>query len=908
MTIKLKLSILALGLSVSLIFSSTIQVFAAEQTANVSLAEQSCTVECPLSGQFTIDDMTNKTNYFSGRIEADEPILILGLQSGQQYRIIIETDEGNTCFGVLEVSIEDGQQMGKLQLDELDSMPTGRSVMSIAYETESNNSIKKANSIYGDTIYGKIEKKLIGSDIDYFKITIPSDGDYAFVLDDIPAGKDYDLALYNSKSKKIATSSTTADLEIIKVSDAKENEVYYAMVEGYKKASDNSNSYRLQYAPVQAVTDDHGNKQALATGIELTNIETLIGGVIDYPKDIDFFAFTAKASGIHTVYTTGNIDTVGCIYDAAATLLAENDNGMNWNFSMQVSLDAGEQYFVAVKHAGIGTGTYTLNIQSPQFPNPSVNLGGSLEMATPIEIDVPLEGWLESNQDKRYVVFTPNETGSYGFYTEGVCDTYGVLCTADQTVLIKNDNGIDGKNFIVADTLLAGENYFVEISTLYSISTGDQFSITLEQYTEPTDDRFPAQWHMLNTLTGNDINILPVWKYFTGSGVTVGIADTGTDVEHVDLKANINTNLSYNFVHGISDVFPVGEASSSLSAARGHGTHVAGIVAAANNGYGTVGVSPNASIVSLKVLGSELPECLAENDIVASIKSIEYAQQYDIPIINMSLGGGEYSESERQTMINASEILFVIAAGNYGRNLVKSAMYPACYYLDNSIVVANSDMDGKLYAGSNYGGPTHIAAPGTAIMSTMPNGMYQTTGGTSMAAPVVAGVAALVKNKHPEFTPIQIRNRIVAESNVDIQMDMSGKVKSGGIINAFKAVMNPEITRETYSIEMDVNQRQLMGLSVKDRIKQTKEAADLDSMTEYLIVNMVTGINATEFLTQVQIDHGFVKLVIKSELSIIDSIVVECESTAEASRAVDVLNEYVEVIYAEPDYIRLIHE
>lgn len=542
---------------------------------------------------------------------------------------------------------------------------------------------------------------------------------------------------------------------------------------------------------------------------------------------------------------------------------------------------------------------------------PVENLGNSFTTATPITLGKFLSGHLENQTDKRYVSFVPTESGSYGFYTEGNCDTYGTLYSSDQTLILKNDNGFKDKNFLVANTLLEGKTYYIGISSTDYHTANSEFKIYVEKYVEPADEHFNQQWYLLDKNMANDINILPVWKQLSGRGVTVGVADTGTDINHEDLLTNHLTNTSYNFIHSIDDVFPADERYSSLSASGGHGTHVAGIIAAANNGTGTVGVAPNASLVSLKVLGSALPNHSMKNDIIASIEAIDYAKEKNIPIVNMSVGGTGYSESEHMAMQKASNILFVIAAGNNGKDMSISGneIYPASYYLNNSIVVANADQNGKLADRSNYGGMTHVAAPGTNIMSTVPYNNYRSMGGTSMATPVVSGIAALVKEKNPAFTPLQVRNRIIYAGNVTQKSEIGSKVKSGGIVNAFKAVMNEADDRDLFAEDIvDANQRQLMSLSVKGRIKQVKDSADLNSMTEFVILKLNTNIDSDEFLAQVQRDHNFGKIGKINEIASMNCIVIECENNTEASRVVDALNEYSEVIYAEPDYIREIQE
>lgn len=873
-----------------------------------------CSVTSVLSGQLSVHDINEKKEYFSRHIEANETFYLSGMENGHQYKAIVEADDGSTYFGVVDVVLQNGQFQGELILEQIGNLPTGRSAMSIAYETESNNSIKKANTLTGNTIYGRIEKKLLVADVDYFKIVIPSDGDYAFVLDNIPNGKDYDLALYNSKNKKIATSATTADTEIIKIEDAKANEVYYAMVEGYKKASDNNNNYRLQYAPVLSISDDHGNKQSLATEIELIDVETLVGGNIDYPKDVDFFTFTAQTDGMYSVYTTGNTDTVGYVYDVSATLLAENDNGINWNFSLEVNLTAGEQYFVAVKHSGIRTGAYTLHVVQPETQGPQEpNAGNSFDTATPIDVDIPASAWFEYENDVRFFTFQPTETGSYGIYSQSnALDLVGTLYDSQQFQVMKNDDYGKSTDFMVAQTMLAGHTYYISVSIkTYDVNNQD-FTIHVQKFAEPSDPEFMNQWYLLDKSAAYDINVIPMWEIAQGNNILIGVADSGTYVKHEDLILNTRMDLAYNFIHDMPNVFPDGEVvGSNGSASRGHGTMVTGLInASSNNGIGIVGVAPNAKNISLKVLGTEINgQPKPVDDVAAFINAVGYASKNGVKIINCSFGGsiGSNAESEMMNSVK-NDILFVIAAGNgiggKGVDLSKNIVYPACYYIPNGIVVAASNKKGDLTTFSNYGGPTDIAAPGDDVVSTMPFDKYSHNSGTSFSTPLVSGAVALLWEADSSLTPLKVKERIISQSSVTYSSLLDGRVASSGLLNVYKAYSNPIPAKATSSYSYENRNPFTFVADKKALITEIKNNAPNSEKTSQVILKVDNGTSYEEFIQMIKDVHQIADVEIVQELEIINALLLQTSSIDSADQLVDILNSYNVVVYAEPNYLR----
>ena len=220
-----------------------------------------------------------------------------------------------------------------------------------------------------------------------------------------------------------------------------------------------------------------------------------------------------------------------------------------------------------------------------------------------------------------------------------------------------------------------------------------------------------------------------------GSGVKIAVLDTGIDYTHEDLDGNYQGG--YDFVFNDGDPF---DDSSS-----GHGTHVAGIVAAENNGIGVVGVAPEASLYAVKVLDG------SDHGLASwIIAGIEWAVENDMDIITMSLGSGPEDpelDSLRIACTNASNagVLLVASAGNTGGSEVT---YPARF--DSVIAVTATDKNDQIASFSSTGPEVELAAPGVDINSTIgsmnryTDENYWHLSGTSMAAPHVAGTAALI--------------------------------------------------------------------------------------------------------------------------------------------------------------------
>lgn len=407
-------------------------------------------------------------------------------------------------------------------------------------------------------------------------------------------------------------------------------------------------------------------------------------------------------------------------------------------------------------------------------------------------LEIPVNGELFSNKNEIWYVFVPEQTGSYEIICKGDSNLCGSIYNETKEWHINGSYVANIRCIRLASTLKRNKLYYIKIHSIIPMNKKVKFFLSIVKIKEPNVSGFKYQWGLLNKINGLDINILPVWKYTTGANVKIGIADTGTDYTHKAIKDRINLSLSYNFVHNLKEVFPQGENDTKSAAKNGHGTHAAGIICASHNmEKGVVGIAPKAEVVSLKVMGSEIEDYPIYNEASDSfIKAIEYAQIHNIRIINCSFSGNVPSKAEKESMLRAKDILFVIAAGNNGVDLSKEPKYPACYYIENSIVVTAIDNKGQLYLTSNYGGPTDVAAPGSNIISTYLNDKYVFSYGTSVATPFVTAVCGLVWSLDKHLTPIDVKRRVLDKNNVTQLESLHNKVLSGGLINAYKAVIS----------------------------------------------------------------------------------------------------------------------
>ncbi len=214
-----------------------------------------------------------------------------------------------------------------------------------------------------------------------------------------------------------------------------------------------------------------------------------------------------------------------------------------------------------------------------------------------------------------------------------------------------------------------------------------------------------------------------VWSITGGAGIKVGIIDTGIELDHPDLAANIKGG--YNAI----------DPTKSANDDNGHGTHVAGIVAAADNEIGVVGVGPAIDLYAIKVLNRRGSGYLSD-----VIEGLQWAVANGMQVVNMSLGSssGNQSFADAVAAAKSAGLTMVAAAGNSGG----AVSYPAAY--PEVIAVSATDNNDMIASFSSRGLEVDLAAPGVSIYSTYKGKTYKTLNGTSMASPHVAGAVALL--------------------------------------------------------------------------------------------------------------------------------------------------------------------
>jgi subtilisin family serine protease len=326
----------------------------------------------------------------------------------------------------------------------------------------------------------------------------------------------------------------------------------------------------------------------------------------------------------------------------------------------------------------------------------------------------------------------------------------------------------------------------------------------------PSDPYFGLLWGLHNsgqTVSGStgtpdaDIDAPEAWDVTTGTAATtVAIVDSGVDAAHPDLApqswrnpgetgAGRETNGVDDDQNGYVDDFRGWDwvaQDGNPDDENGHGTHVAGTVAArGNDGQGVTGVSWRARLMALRALDED-----GDGTVADVVDAYAYAAAKGAPIVNASLGAPGFSFTEYDTLRSLPNTLFVVAAGNDGESNETNPHYPCSYNLANIVCVAASTNRDNLAGFSNYGATTvDLAAPGRSILSTWPGGGYAYSSGTSMATPHVAGAAALVHSHLGGANVATLRNALLG--GVDARPAFTGKMVTGGRLNARQSLGVP---------------------------------------------------------------------------------------------------------------------
>ncbi|MBX9254521.1 S8 family serine peptidase [Desmonostoc muscorum CCALA 125] len=342
-----------------------------------------------------------------------------------------------------------------------------------------------------------------------------------------------------------------------------------------------------------------------------------------------------------------------------------------------------------------------------------------------------------------------------------------------------NGDGLDDLANVFNDNNQASiDVYFANNSPNYSSINGyglvNAAAAVARAIGQPTFSNIP---NLGGNNWGADLIKAPeVWTQgYTGEGVVVAVLDSGVDHNHSDLSTNIWTNsreipdngidddangyiddfYGWNFIHNNNNTLDV----------YGHGTHVAGTIAAVKNDFGATGIAYNAKIMPVKVLGDD-----NKGSYSAIAQGIYYAVNNGAKVINMSLAGTA-SDSGLEAAVQyatSQGAIVVMAVGNSGGS---TPLYPAYYATNWGLAVGAVDRNNNLAGFSNQAGTNssmaYVTAPGVSVYSTLPNQTYGFYNGTSMAAPHIAGVAALMLSANRNLTGSQVRE-IITQTAVNV--------------------------------------------------------------------------------------------------------------------------------------------
>jgi subtilisin family serine protease len=348
------------------------------------------------------------------------------------------------------------------------------------------------------------------------------------------------------------------------------------------------------------------------------------------------------------------------------------------------------------------------------------------------------------------------------------------------------------------------------INNLNVTAKGADLSGYIAPPNAPNDEFMYKLWGLHNSAQDGgvadvDIDAPEAWTLTKGTkDVLIGVVDGGVDVIHPDLAKNIWVNPKEIPNNGIDDDkngfiddingYDVLNQTGNIKAGT-HGTHVAGTIAGVgDNNNGVVGVAPNVSIVSANVFPVEGSNTSTD----AILSGVDYMLKlklsgYNLRAINMSLGGpGDCINSPYNDLFQAldrADIMAIISAGNDTNDNDTKSYRPANCSITNSnvVTVASVDRDGQISDFSNFGVKSvNIAAPGKDILSTYPNGEFESIGGTSMAAPHVAGIAGLAFSLDPNLTAAQLKDIML--NSIKPLASFQGKIMSPGVISAKKVL------------------------------------------------------------------------------------------------------------------------
>ena len=449
---------------------------------------------------------------------------------------------------------------------------------------------------------------------------------------------------------------------------------------------------------------------------------------------------------------------------------------------------SGTYYLEAASFGDLYTGTYKVSATQTATP-PTDDFSADTSTSGSVSVGGSTTGELETAVDKDWFKITLETNVTYKFDLEGSPtgqgthnDPYIKIYDMTGREVASNDNSGTGSNaqltYKAVDGGTSSGIYYIEASSGnsgtgtyklsakkygYNLIDGHGRASAESAFEQLLGEEIPDVNNLGGNLWGLDrIGAPEVWSRSTGDNITVAVIDTGVDLDHSEFAGRIVQG--WDFV----DDDNLAEDEGYFG---GHGTHVAGTIAGANDGVGITGVAYNADIMPIRVLDGNNGGYGTLEDIAAGVY---YAVDNGADIINLSLGSSSPMPGAEAVIQYAEEngVVVVMAAGNDGNS---RPGYPARYADDFGIAVgATNYYDNFVYnwsgssSGSDRAGEPelqYVTAPGESIYSAYAGGSYATLSGTSMAAPHVSGIAALLLGYDNSLSASRIEELIITSAS-----------------------------------------------------------------------------------------------------------------------------------------------
>jgi hypothetical protein len=620
----------------------------------------------------------------------------------------------------------------------------------------------------------------------YYCFSLANSGKFNLGLTGMTA--DADVQLLNSSGSVIA-SSLRGGSNPERITRQLSAGTYYIRVYCY---TGNTNYNLAVSAAPLAPVDLAGNTLATARAITVGSSTTSYTDWVGSTDTNDYYCFTLANSGNFNLGLTGmTADADVQLLNSSGSVIASSTNGGTASESITSQLSAGTYYIRVYPY----TGDTNYNLAVSAAPLAPVDLAGNT-LATARAITVgssttSYTDWVGSTDTNDYYCFTLANSGNFNLGLTGMtADADVQLLNSSGSVIASSTNGGTASESITSQ--LSAGTYYIRV---YPYTGDTNYNLAVSATTATVTPGYSAisGYGLVNaakavagalnqtpfadvpTFGGandwgvNLVNAPEAWASgYTGQGIVVAVLDTGVDRNHADLAGNIWTNAGEIANDGldndgngyVDDVYGWNFANGNNNTLDGnrHGTHVAGTIAAANNGFGATGVAYNSRIMPVKVLSDS-----GSGSYSGVAQGIRYAVDNGADVINMSLGGGSTDSAVQSALQYASSrgVIVVMAAGNAG---AAQPGYPASSATSWGLAVGAVDSSNQMASFSNRAGSNssmrYVTAPGVQVYSTLPNGGYGFLSGTSMAAPHVAGVVALMLSANPNLTDAQVRQII----------------------------------------------------------------------------------------------------------------------------------------------------